>query len=45
MTYRLRFPTLFDALFVGAPMQDSPVRVAIATAIASVAGVAAVLAL
>jgi hypothetical protein len=40
MTYHV--PTLapFKALFVSAPMQDRPVRVAVLTAIASVASVA-----
>jgi len=41
MIRRLRLP----ALFVSAPMQDTPVRVAVVTALAALASVVAVLAL
>ena len=43
MTTRLRFPTLFD-FFVHPPMQDRPVRVALATSLAAVVAVVGILA-
>ena len=43
MTTRLRFPTLFD-FFVHPPMQDRPVRVALATGLGALVAVAGILA-